>query len=187
MTIWHLFIPVVVLFGAWTVDRFVHLLWAGAFFVGFLVLARGYRAVASDRSLLVRYWIAVTHPPNRGHAHGLALALFVLFLGSWLPDIDWKFGIHRSPITHSVLPYLVMAAAAKWWAFGDRIWSLMLTPVFGIALGSHLIIDFFQGGNLVGIGMEYEFAFYAANGFAAILLSCLAMRRRLAETLPSQS
>lgn len=181
MTVWHLYIPIVLLFGAWTVDRFVHLAWAGGFFVGFLVLAAGYKAVASDKSLVVRYWFAATHPAGHSQIHGLALALFVLFLGSWLPDIDWKFGIHRSPITHSILPYVAMMVVVKNWEFGDTGWSSLLTPVFGIALGSHLIIDFFQGGNLVGVAQQYEFAFYAVNGLVVCVLSYIQMRGRLAK------
>lgn len=179
MTVWHLFIPVIALLGAWTIDRFVHLAWAGAFFVGFLVLAAGYKAVASDKSLVVRYWFAATHPKNHSYFHGLVLALFVLFLGSWIPDIDWKFGAHRSPVTHSILPYLVLAAAAKNWEFGDSDWATLLLPVFGVALGSHLIIDFFQGGNLVGVPVEYEFAFYAINGIVVCAISYFQMHKRL--------
>jgi uncharacterized membrane protein len=71
MTLWHLFIPIVALLGAWTTDRFVHLAWAGTFFVVFLVLAAGYKAVASDKSLVVRYWFLATHPKKHSHFHGL--------------------------------------------------------------------------------------------------------------------
>ena len=89
MTIWHLFIPVVALFGAWTVDRFIHLAWASTFFIGFLILASGYKAVTTDRSIIIRYWIAATHPTNHSHAHGLVLALFVLFLESVKTTLKW--------------------------------------------------------------------------------------------------
>ena len=179
ITVWHLYIPVAVLFGAWTVDRFVHLLWAGTFFAVFLIVAVGYKSVVKNKSLLVRYWTVVTHPKNHSHLHGLALALFVLFLGSWIPDIDWKFNVHRSPITHSILPYLAMALIIKNWQFGDTYWSQMLVPVFGIALGSHLLIDIVQGGNLVGVPVEYELSFYIVNGLLLCGLSYFQMRRAL--------
>jgi hypothetical protein len=181
MTLWHFFIPVVAIFSAWTVDRFVHLAWAIGFFLGFLFIASGYRAFATNRSFVIRYWLTSIHPKNRSPLHGLILALFVLFLGSWIPDIDWKFGVHRSPLTHSILPFFVIGALAKNWQWGDIEWTKQLMPLFGISLGSHLIVDFFQGGNLIGIPAKSEFAFYTVNGLAVCTISYLQIRRALLE------
>jgi hypothetical protein len=72
-----------------------------------------------------------------------------------------------------------MVVGAKNWELGDSDWTKLLLPVFGISLGSHLIIDFFQGGNLVGIPKQYEFLFYMANGMIACAVSCFQMRDRL--------
>lgn len=111
----------------------------------------------------------------------MALALFVLFLGSWTPDIDLKFGVHRSPLTHSILPFFLIGALAKNWQWGDTKWTKQLMPLFGISLGSHLIVDFFQGGNLVGIPANSEFVFDSVNGLAVCTISYLQIRRFLLE------
>lgn len=179
MTIWHMFIPIVLFFGVWTVDRFVHLIWATVFFVGFLMLASGYKAIRNEKSLLIKYWIVATRPKGRTHIHAATMAIFTLFLGSWIPDIDWKFGVHRSPLTHSILPYLILWTIVDKFNFGDQQWNRTLLPIFGFALGSHLIIDFFQGGNLVSVPTKYEFAFYLFNGFMVCALSYFRMHKYL--------
>ena len=55
----------------------------------------------------------------------------------------------------------------------------MLLPLFGFALGSHLILDSFQGGNLVSIPAKYELPFYIANGFFVCIYSYFLMRMGL--------
>jgi len=177
MTVWHAFIPLMIALGAWTNDRFVHLLWASVFFVGTLVLLSGIKALASNKSVITKYWVRATHPEGISRSHAIAMAIFVLFLGSWVPDLDWKFGVHRSPITHSVLPFIAMAAVVKKVQFGNKQWNQLLLPLFGIALGSHLIVDFFQGGNLVSVPAHYEFTFYFANGLALCIFSYFQMRK----------
>ena len=177
MTVCHAFIPLMIALGAWTNDRFVHFLWASVFFVCTLVILSGIKALTSNKSDINKYWERATHPEGISRSHAIAMAFFVLFLGSWVPDLDWKFGVHRSPLTHSVLPFIGMMVVVKKAQFGNKQWNQLLLPLFGIALGSHLIVDFFQGGNLVSIPAHYEFIFYSVNGLSLCVFSYFQMRK----------
>ena len=96
------------------------------------------------------------------------MAIFVVFLGSWIPDIDWQFKSHRSPITHSVLPYLGMA-----WYIKARSsdWDKWLLVFFGFGLASHLVSDIIPGGNVVWLPPAIDMPFLFANGALTFFLA----------------
>ncbi|MEO1016314.1 MAG: hypothetical protein AAFY56_01285 [Pseudomonadota bacterium] len=161
-------------------DRLEHLLWAGAFFLVIMAAGAAMTKANPSQSLIARYWIFVSQTKGFARAHLLVMVVFVMFLGSWLPDVDWLFNQHRSPVTHSAIPYLLLAAYIGKPIVGNRELSLVLLPIFGVALGSHLIVDHFQGGNLVGVPAVWEIAFLMGNGALVIWLSC----RRMKITVP---
>jgi len=86
------------------------------------------------------------------------MCLYVIFLGSWLPDIDWLLlNHHRSPFTHSALPFLIMFSLSK------TTWAKLLLVYFGVALASHLALDLLSPANIVFIPKSFEIFFLILN------------------------
>ena len=140
-SIWHIFIPVVALFAAiGTPDRVIHFLWAGFFSLFPIAI---FYFVHKKKSW--SDYIFIKNDKVSKH-HQITMIIFVLFLGSWIPDIDWLFYMHRSPLTHSVLPFLVMS---KFVSSFKTEWDRRLLVFFGFALSSHLVTDIIPGGNVV--------------------------------------
>lgn len=107
------------------------------------------------------------------------MALFVLFLGSWIPDIDWLIHSHRNPLTHSFLPFLIFWLLIKKRYVGNDDWNKRLLIVFGYGLGSHLITDIISGGNVVSIPPEYEIPFLLVNGVITLFISYRILKKYL--------
>jgi len=163
ISIWHSFIPVVAIFAAvGTQDRIIHFLWALVFslipMVIFIVLYK----------MKIGYSYFFVESKDIGKLHQVIMILFVLFLGSWIPDIDWEFKSHRSPITHSVLPFWVMLSFSK---IFKTEWDKKLLVFFGLGLASHLITDIIPGGNVVWLPAKLDMPFLFLNGSIVIYLS----------------
>lgn len=179
MSVWHIYIPVVLLLSATTWDRFVHFAWATAFFMLTLVILIGIKKLRGEKSLLIRYWMRASTPDGASKLHGASMSVFVLYLGSWLPDIDWLIYSHRNPLTHSVIPLLVMTYLIRNWNFGRRDWNELLLIMFGYGLGSHLLTDIIPGGNVVWLPPHIDMPFLFLNGAACIWLSHRGIVKRM--------
>ena len=179
MSIWHLYIPLVIILSAVTIDRFIHFLWATAFFLVGLTIFIGIKKVKGERSILVRFWIRASRPDGISKIHGIVMSLFVLYLGSWIPDIDWLFYSHRNPLTHSIIPMLFMMRVISRWQFGNRDWNDRLLIIFGYGLGSHLLTDIIPGGNVVWLPAYIDMPFLAINGILCLLISQRMIKNKL--------
>ncbi|MHC1729793.1 MAG: metal-dependent hydrolase [Syntrophobacteraceae bacterium] len=86
----------------------------------------------------VAFWAAYLafRKPSCSRGEKAAL-LLVALVGTWIPDWDLLLGVgfHRSPLTHSILPVLLLGLAMK-------SLSRFVIPV-GLAIGvsSHLFWD----------------------------------------------
>lgn len=181
MTIWHLYIPIVLLLSAATLDRFIHFVWATAFFLLTLVIFSGIKKVKGNGSILIRFWLKASTPKGISKIHGTLMCLFVLYLGSWIPDTDWLVYSHRNPLTHSIAPYLLMALVIKKWKFGNQDWNELLLIMFGYGLGSHLLTDIIPGGNVVWLPAYIDMPFLFVNGVVCIVLSHRAITTRMSQ------
>lgn len=105
-----------------TTDRLVHLLIALAFF---------------------SFFAKVTKP--HVSAGNLLIGMLAAAIGSWVPDWDLLLGIgfHRSPITHSLLPSLIVA----WIVLKGRLPRILMVG-FMLGLSSHLLWDLVDYGNV---------------------------------------
>ncbi|MEM5789493.1 MAG: DUF5942 domain-containing protein [Syntrophobacteraceae bacterium] len=126
-------------------ERMVHALVGVVFWAGYLALRK----------------------PNCSRMTTVAM-LPVVMLGTWIPDWDLLLGIgfHRHPLSHSILPVLILASAT-------RSFSRFLIPV-GLALGvsSHLLWDVIFYGNVLWIpGGSYDRLFLFANSLALIFFA----------------
>ena len=112
-------------------------------------------------------------------AKGVLLLALAFVVGLALPDLDFflPFVTHRSGLTHSVLPALLV-----WWQARSR------APVAGVGLGSglHLAADTFPNA-MVGyatvklpfvgsIGATGSYAWLALNCVAALALGAAMLR-----------
>ena len=126
-----------------SIDRFIHLLAGIVFFVLFIKLS-GIRI--SNKSMI--------------------LASIPMAIGTWVPDWDLFLGIgfHRSPITHSALPAILI-----WWvAYKFKI-NKMIVIGFILGLSSHLFWDIVAYGNVQWIsGGNNDRLFLFINGAALI-------------------
>lgn len=168
MTIWHLFIPIVMLLSAVTVDRATHWLWALIFFGVALLLFVGIKQISSNKGVLVELARRATSPPGINPVHATSMALFVLYLGSWVPDVDWLVHSHRNPLTHSALPLLIMVYVSKQFPLNNPEWSEALLAVFAFGQGSHLWTDIPPGGNVVWVPAKYDNTFLFLNGLLCL-------------------
>jgi hypothetical protein len=95
----------------------------------------------------------------------LAMLPFAL-LGTWVPDWDLFLGIgfHRSPITHSALPVILIALFTKPFS------SYAVVVGFGLGVASHLFWDVVEYGNVHWIpGGFLDRAFLVANAGGLVL------------------
>lgn len=144
LTTWHLLlIPTHFFIRSVSTDRWVHL-WFAVFLaiivaVGFWYINKRFDVVA--KRLFV---------PGVARVHLLLMSAFTLFLGSWVPDLDWFFNVHRSPLTHSAIPFFICHLFLYRPMAND--FSRILLLAFGIGLASHLVLDVLPGaGRIVGI------------------------------------
>lgn len=111
---------------------------------------------------------------NLSAIHMVGLVGFAL-VGSWVPDWDLFFGVgaHRSPFTHSVLPAVLLYFLASPHRMPSAISG------FSVGIASHLVLDTFNYGNVVGIpGGTADRLFLMGNAAAALILSAMAHRAR---------
>lgn len=107
-------------------------------------------------------------PPKRPVTEFSLLAGMAI-IGSWVPDWDLFLGIgfHRSPLTHSMLPAVILALAVR---------KLKWTSVsigFSLGIASHLVWDTLDYGNVVGIpGGDADRLFLLVNA-AVLMVGCL--------------
>lgn len=103
---------------------------------------------------------------------GAAAAVLAAWAATTLPDIDMIAGLgHRSGLTHSVLPAVIVSLKRRWWAVAA-----------GLAMGTglHLSADLFPNAmrgfatvKLPGagsIGAQASYVWFAVNAAAALLL-----------------
>ena len=136
-------------------DRLIHLV------VGFIVL-----------------WLMVGRPLPRLSSLHWGLLVVGCALGTWVPDWDLVLGIqhHRSPLTHSFLPVLLLFVGMKWLKLP------LNTLVVGFAAGvsSHLLWDIVFYGDVRWIsGGNYDRLFLLIN--AAVLWLWATTHGRLTE------
>lgn len=173
ISVWHAFIPIVAIFAAiGTQDRIIHFIWAA----GFSLLPIAIFLFMYKMKIGLEY--VFVKNKNVSKLHQVFMIIFVLFLGSWIPDIDWQFKMHRSPLTHSVLPFLVMLGYNH--IFKSE-WDKRLLVFFGFGLSSHLISDIIPGGNVVWLPARIDMPFLFINGAVVFYLSYRLHRKTLNE------
>ena len=125
-------------------DRLIHLVVGIIFFFGFIKM--------------VNFKIT---------KQNLLLGFIAMSIGTWLPDWDLFFGIgsHRSPLTHSILPALLI---------GLIIFKMKLPTILiiGLSLGlsSHLFWDIIAYGNVQWIkGGNNDRLFLLVNSILLIV------------------
>ena len=131
-----------------TLDRFIHLI-AGIIFI--LLFIKIYNIEINKK--------------------GLIYVFLSMALGTWVSDWDLMLGIgfHRSPLTHSLLPALIIL-----WA----VFKLKLNPIllvgFCLGLSSHLFWDIIAYGNVQWIkGGNNDRMFLLINAILLIVLSII--------------
>jgi hypothetical protein len=95
----------------------------------------------------------------------LAMLAFAL-LGTWVPDWDLFLGIgfHRSPITHSALPVILVSLLVRPYS------GYAVAVGFGLGVASHLFWDVVEYGNVHWIpGRFWDRAFLGANAAGIVL------------------
>jgi len=140
--------------AAFSTDRLIHAGVAAGFLLVTLVLGLG-----------------KTYLPNQ--FWGWIPVLCALYLGSWVPDWDLIVGLgfHRNPLSHSVLPLLVLA-----WASG---FQSQLVFAFGLGLASHLLWDMVFFGNLTWIsGRNADMAWLGLNLLLTLVAGAILGRPR---------
>ncbi len=131
-----------------TIDRFIHLVVGVIFFFGFIKL--------SNLKL-----------DNRN----LFFGLMSMGIGTWMPDWDLFLGIgyHRSPLTHSLLPAILVG----WVIFKSKL-PIILIIGFSLGLSSHLFWDIVAYGNVQWIkGGNNDRLFLLANSVALIVATII--------------
>lgn len=87
-------------------------------------------------------------------------------LGTWVPDWDLFLGIgfHRSPLTHSALPVIVLSLLVPARA------SYALVVGFGLGIASHLVWDTIYYGNVHWIsGRFWDRTFLVVNAVGILI------------------
>jgi hypothetical protein len=128
-----------------TTDRLIHLI------IGFALL-----------------WYVMGRPMPKLAPYQWVLLLGACALGTWMPDWDLKFGIgyHRSPLTHSALPAVVLALGVM----ASRLPLDKLVVGFAIGLASHLLWDIIFYGDVRWIkGGNYDRLFLLGNAIALLV------------------
>jgi len=160
ITIWHAAIILVVFLGTiGTKDRLTHL--GVSIAVAIIPIVSIYFLLKSKRFNFFINGVVKWHQT--------AMILFVVYLGSWLPDIDWEFGIHRFSGTHSILPFLIIYFYLL--KRKSNLFERQLLVFFGFGLAGHLMLDMMPGGNIVKIPAYLELPFLIINSFCLIIWS----------------
>ena len=99
--------------------------------------------------------------------------------GTTLPDLDLALGLgHRSGLTHSVLPVILLAGRPRWWPVAAGL---------ALGIGLHLSADVFPNEmrgfatvklpGLGSIGRGGSWAWLGGNALAALAIGTLLLRR----------
>jgi len=99
--------------------------------------------------------------------------------GTTLPDLDMVLGLgHRSGLTHSVLPVILLASRPRWWPVAAGL---------ALGIGLHLSADVFPNAmhgfatvklpGMGSIGRGGSWAWLAGNALAALAIGTLLLRR----------
>ena len=107
---------------------------------------------------------------------GLTLVAFAI--GLTLPDVDLLVGVHRSGVTHSVLPALVALGRARWRHAGvglaGGIGVHLSADCFPRAMTGYATVKLpFEGS----IGAGWSYVWLGANAVLALALAAWALRR----------
>ena len=154
-TIWYLSIVLVLLFMPRSGYRLEHFIVSGIF-----------------TFLLIKKDFPKAYIPKNKNNIGWLVFIVVIIFGSWFPDIDiLLFGIggHRSPLTHSALPFLLFKYIIDNYNYGDKEWNVSLSKVFAYSLAFHLFLDILQGGDVRYV--PFDNLFLLLNGFLCIKIS----------------
>lgn len=113
---------------------------------------------------------------RRWMATGLTLVAFVI--GLTLPDVDLLIGVHRSGLTHSVLPSLVALARVRWREAGcglaGGIGVHLSADCFPRAMTGYATVKLpFEGS----IGAGWSYLWLGANALLALGLAAWTLRR----------
>jgi len=131
-----------------TTDRLIHLIVGIVFFIGFIKFTN----------------LKITK-------QNLFLGFITMAIGTWIPDWDLYLGIgfHRSPLTHSILPVLLILPIA----FKKTLPTILIIG-FSLGLSSHLFWDIIAYGNVQWIkGGNNDRLFLLANCIALIAAAYL--------------
>jgi len=188
-SVWHFAIPGILIVGPLTEHRLGHFLWALLFCALGLVIDPRRGRVFRSRSEIRSAFSSLASHAAIAPLHAWTLAAVVVFMGGWIPDIDWHFGSHRSALTHSVLPLVAMRCLVSLDRLGDSTWNRSLLALFGYALASHLVVDGSLRGNVAGIPKFLELPFMLGNAALALVLAHRAQEQalRMAAPLPGDA
>ncbi len=138
-----------------TEDRIMHGVVGLAFWIGYLYLGK------------------ILKLPRRSIIERTGMVLAVL-LGTWVSDWDLFLGIgyHRSPLTHSILPFLIFTPIF-------RPISRYVFPIgFGLGLASHLFWDIIFYGNVHWISGRMEDRLFLGINMAILFFLIARTERR---------
>lgn len=109
----------------------------------------------------------------------LLLLMPVACLGTWVPDWDLAvggIGSHRHPLSHSALPAFLLHGLSR--RRTARPWPALAVAGMAIGVGSHLLWDTVDYGNVVGIpGRMYDSLFLLTNMVACLGLAAWLLHR----------
>jgi hypothetical protein len=103
-----------------------------------------------------------------------SLIIVGALLGSWIPDWDLFLGIgfHRSPLTHSALPAVIIGY------FSLRKGWVCVSAGLCIGLASHLLLDTVDYGNVIGIpGGDADRLFLFGNSVVLLVAALVVVRK----------
>ncbi|KAF3978788.1 MAG: hypothetical protein HFP77_00115 [Methylococcales symbiont of Iophon sp. n. MRB-2018] len=136
-----------------TIDRIIHLTVGIVFFIIFLKLSKS--------------------PINTR----LIIGFIAMAIGTWMPDWDLLLGIgfHRSPITHSALPALLVG----WLVYKSKLQPILIIG-FCLGLSSHLAWDIVAYGNVQWIsGGNNDRLFLFINALILIIVAIVINKKPL--------
>jgi hypothetical protein len=99
--------------------------------------------------------------------------------GTTLPDLDLALGLgHRSGLTHSILPVMLLAGRPRWWPVAAGV---------ALGIGLHLSADVFPNAmrgfatvklpGVGSIGRGGSWGWLAGNALAALAIGAVLLRR----------
>lgn len=139
-----------------TEDRIMHGVVGLAFWMGYLYVGK------------------LLKLPRRSIIERAGMVLAVLF-GTWVSDWDLFLGIgyHRSPLTHSILPFLIFTPIF-------RPISRYVFPIgFGLGLASHLFWDIIFYGNVHWISGRMEDRLFLGVNMAILFFLIARTERKI--------